>query len=41
MDEQGLDTIFMFPTLGCGIEHALREDIPATVATLRGIQSMA
>ena len=35
MDEQGLDTIFMFPTLGCGIEHALREDIPATVATLR------
>ena len=34
MDEQGLDAILVFPTLGCGIEHALREDIPATVATL-------
>jgi len=34
MDEQGLDAILMFPTLACGIEQALREDIPATVATL-------
>jgi len=34
MDEQGLEAILMFPTLACGIEHALRDDIPATVATL-------
>ncbi len=34
MDEQGLEGIMMFPTLACGIEQALREDIPATVATL-------
>jgi predicted TIM-barrel fold metal-dependent hydrolase len=34
MDEQGLDAILMFPTLACGIEQALRGDIPATVATL-------
>ena len=25
----------MFPTLGCGVEQALRDDIPATMATLR------
>ncbi|MDA8047208.1 MAG: amidohydrolase family protein [Actinomycetota bacterium] len=35
MDEQGLDAALMFPTLGCGIEQALRSDIPATVATLQ------
>jgi predicted TIM-barrel fold metal-dependent hydrolase len=34
MDEQGLDAVLMFPTLACGIEQALRQDIPATVATL-------
>ena len=34
MDEQGLGAILMFPTLGCGVEQALRLDIPATVATL-------
>jgi predicted TIM-barrel fold metal-dependent hydrolase len=34
MDEQGLGAILMFPTLACGIEQALREDIPATMATL-------
>ncbi len=34
MDEQGLDTVLMFPTLACGIEQALRDDIPATMATL-------
>jgi len=35
MDQQGLDAILLFPTLACGIEQALRDDIPATVATLR------
>jgi len=35
MDEQGLEAIVVFPTLACGIEQALRDDIPATVATLR------
>jgi predicted TIM-barrel fold metal-dependent hydrolase len=34
MDEQGLDAALMFPTLGCGVEQALRNDIPATMATL-------
>jgi predicted TIM-barrel fold metal-dependent hydrolase len=34
MDEQGLGAILMFPTLACGLEQALRDDIPATVATL-------
>ena len=27
--------MLMFPTLACGIEQALRDDIPATMATLR------
>ena len=35
MDEQGLEAVLLFPTLACGIEQALRDDIPATVATLR------
>jgi predicted TIM-barrel fold metal-dependent hydrolase len=35
MDEQGLEAVVLFPTLACGIEQALRDDIPATVATLR------
>ena len=34
MDEQGLDAIVMFPTMGCGVEEALRLDIDATMATL-------
>ncbi len=34
MDEQGLEAVLMFPTLGCGVEQALRDDIPATMATL-------
>ena len=34
MDEQGLDAALLFPTLGCGIEEALREDIPATMASM-------
>jgi predicted TIM-barrel fold metal-dependent hydrolase len=35
MDEQELEAVLMFPTLACGIEQVLRDDIPATMATLR------
>src|SRR6516164_4019639 len=28
MDEQGLGAALLFPTLGCGVEEALRDDIP-------------
>lgn len=35
MDEQGLEAAVMFPTLAVGLEQALRDDIPATMATLR------
>jgi predicted TIM-barrel fold metal-dependent hydrolase len=34
MDEQGLGAAILFPTLGCGVEEALRHDIPATMASL-------
>lgn len=34
MDKQKLDAIVMFPTMACGVEEALRLDIPATMATL-------
>jgi predicted TIM-barrel fold metal-dependent hydrolase len=34
MDAQGLEAAVMFPTMGCGIEEALRLDIDATMATL-------
>src|SRR6195952_4434443 len=33
MDEQGLESILLFPTLGCGVEEALAHDIPATIAS--------
>ena len=33
-EEQGLDAVLLFPTLGCGVEEALRGDIPATMASL-------
>jgi hypothetical protein len=35
MDEQGLEACLLFPTLGVGIEHALRHDAALTTATLR------
>jgi predicted TIM-barrel fold metal-dependent hydrolase len=35
LDEQGIDRALLFPTLGCGVEQALRFDVPATMATLR------
>ena len=34
MDEQGLGAALLFPTLGCGVEEALRDDIGATMASL-------
>jgi hypothetical protein len=33
-EEQGLDAVLLFPTLGCGVEQALRNDVPATMASL-------
>ena len=34
MDEQGLGGALLFPTLGCGVEEALRGDVPATMASI-------
>jgi predicted TIM-barrel fold metal-dependent hydrolase len=34
MDQQDLGSALLFPTLGCGIEEGLRDDIPATMASL-------
>ncbi len=34
MDDQGLGAALLFPTLGCGVEEALKDDIGATVASL-------
>jgi len=34
MDEQGLGGALLFPTLGCGVEEALRDDVDATMASL-------
>jgi predicted TIM-barrel fold metal-dependent hydrolase len=33
-DAQGIEAALLFPTLGCGVEEALRNDIPATMASL-------
>jgi predicted TIM-barrel fold metal-dependent hydrolase len=34
VEEQGLDAVLLFPTLGCGVEEALRHDVEATMASL-------
>jgi predicted TIM-barrel fold metal-dependent hydrolase len=34
MEEQGLGAALLFPTLGCGVEEALKGDVPATMASL-------
>ena len=39
MDEQGLGAALLFPTLGCGVEEALRGDIDATMASLTAFNS--
>jgi predicted TIM-barrel fold metal-dependent hydrolase len=33
-EEQGLEAVVLFPTLGCGVEQALTDDVPATMASL-------
>jgi len=33
-EEQGLEAALLFPTLGCGVEEGLRDDVPATMASL-------
>ena len=39
MDEQDLGTIVLFPTMGCGVEEALKHDVDATMATLSAFNS--
>ncbi len=34
MDEQGLGAALLFPTLGCGVEEGLRNDVEATMASI-------
>ena len=34
LDRQNLETVFMLPTFACGVEEALKHDIPATMASL-------
>jgi predicted TIM-barrel fold metal-dependent hydrolase len=34
MDAQGLESVLLFPTLGCGVEQGLRGDVDATMASL-------
>jgi predicted TIM-barrel fold metal-dependent hydrolase len=39
MDQQAIGAALLFPTLGCGVEEALRHDIPATMASLSAFNS--
>jgi predicted TIM-barrel fold metal-dependent hydrolase len=34
VESQGLEAVLLFPTLGCGVEQALRDDVDATMASL-------
>ena len=34
VEEQGLDAVLLFPTLGCGVEEGLKHDVDATMASL-------
>src|SRR3984893_15141722 len=34
LDRQNLETVFMLPTVACGVEEALKHDIEATMATV-------
>jgi predicted TIM-barrel fold metal-dependent hydrolase len=34
LDSQGIETCFILPTFGCGVEEALKTDIEATMASL-------
>jgi predicted TIM-barrel fold metal-dependent hydrolase len=33
-EEQGLDAVLLFPTLGCGVEEALKNDVATTMASI-------
>jgi predicted TIM-barrel fold metal-dependent hydrolase len=33
-EQQGLGAVFLFPTLGCGVEEGLKHDVAATMASL-------
>jgi len=35
MDEQGVESVFLFPTLGVCVEHFMKDDVPQTYANLR------
>ena len=35
LEEQGLEAALLFPTMGVGVEEALRADVPAMMATVR------
>ena len=41
LDEQGMDGALLFPTLGVGMQEALRHDIPALHAAFDGVQPLA
>jgi len=34
VESQGIEAVLLFPTLGCGVEQALRHDVDATMASL-------
>src|SRR6202000_2194886 len=34
MDTQGIETVLMLPTFGCGVEEALKHDVEATMASM-------
>jgi predicted TIM-barrel fold metal-dependent hydrolase len=34
VEQQELGAVMLFPTIGCGVEEALKDDIPATMASL-------
>jgi len=34
IDSQGLETVLLFPTFGCGVEEALKDDVEAAMASL-------
>jgi len=35
MDEQGVESALLFPTLGACVEHFLKDDVEASYANLR------
>jgi predicted TIM-barrel fold metal-dependent hydrolase len=39
VERQGLAAVLLFPTLGCGVEEALKQDVDATMASLSAFNS--